>query len=395
MFNLPVELQFQCLQPLDIETLKSFRLVNKALSTLATEILFRTVSLLPTDTSAEKYTKILENERLKPLVRRIIFNTSENPDETETGACNPSELLESFASAIGAITRFPNLREVELKFARECAAGDDLWEKEVEETIEFRTEVLDMLCSALQHVEYASALTIKNLQDATADSVYASAEFQRVRDRLRKLHLQIATENEDAAPENSIEKPACHKAFEEDLPRQWFTPPLQAQLTHLTIYGTECLWGVWPFVDLRRVPTFRSLKSLSLGNFTIVHKWQLDWIVSHSDTLEELLLDDCPIIMSLYMSEEQTRSNFPELIGKPIRRNGNYTSYLTHIDLRWYSVFSRFQTGLKNLTRFAIGQGDWDEQRAFEERYELANRLLEDRYLIFDNGTGPSQWARG
>jgi hypothetical protein len=31
----------------------------------------------------------------------------------------------------------------------------------------------------------------------------------------------------------------------------------------------------------------------------------------------------------------------------------------------------------------------------FEERYELAPRLMHDRYHMFDNGIGPSQWVGG
>jgi hypothetical protein len=289
------------------------------------------------------------------------------------------------------------LREVELKFARECAA-DEAYEKDVHETEDFRAHVLqDLFFAGLNHAEHGTtnmeSLTIKNLQDATSQDVYESVDFRMVLSRLKELHLQIATESCDASPENIIQMEGCHRMFNSDLLDRWLKP-VQHQLARLTIYGTECLWGIYPLCDLRDVH-FPRLKSLSLGNFTIAHDWQIDWILSHGPTLEELILDDCPIITTLKFDEDMAKLNWPDL--KPFRsgKDSWYGScdYWKDVDLRWHHVFPRFQSGLPHLRRFAIGRGNWLEQTMFEERYEMMPSLVPERYYMFDGGIGPSQWV--
>ncbi|KAL1605209.1 hypothetical protein SLS60_004753 [Paraconiothyrium brasiliense] len=418
-FSLPVELQRQCLQSLDVKTLRCFRLVNKSVSTLATEILFGTVRLYhpeqgidllddesDEDTekgipeSVQKYNNILENDSLCPLVRTVIFYTFDpnNNDEDDYDQ-SESDLDESYEKSLKSVSRFPNLREVRMVFSRICAVDNEMsaWTKDVAETVSFRTDVLNALLKGLcvnqkHSMPHFDSLTIKNLQDHISDSVYDSLVFAPVLRKLRRLNLCIATESDDAAPEHDINKPGCHKMFNNDLCTRWLAP-LQGQLTHLSLYATQCLWGFWPFCDLRPLH-FPHLQSLSLGNWTIAHEWQIDWILSHGATVEELLLDDCPIITAAYLGEEHVNTHFPGLEPLHVSERG-WKIFIKELDLRWHHVFPRFSTGLPKLRHFAIGQGEWYEQKMFEERHELAPRLIHDRYYIFDNGIGPSQWVGG
>jgi hypothetical protein len=396
MFRLPVELQRHCVRFLNSETLRVLRLVSKTALPLGTEYLFSTLNVLPTESSARNYINVLENATLNPLVRRVIFNTSENPEDPGQ---KESELLDSFEEAMHNVGRFPKLREIEVRFASECIredGEDGLYglAKDVAETTTFRTEVLKSFFRGLNHAEHPAttcdSLTIKNLQDWTDEEIYESENFQAVCKRLKRLHLQIATESDDASPENSIEKPGCHHGFTEDLPDRWLKP-LQSQLTHLTIYGTECFWGMWPFCDLRGIH-FPKLKSLALGNFTFVHDWQVDWILSHGHTLKELVLDDCPIVTVLDLDEAHIVPNWPDL---PLIQGDDYDCYIKYVDLRWHQVLHRFQYGLPHLTHFTLGQGDWSNQTMFEERYEMLPRSLPCRYYMFEHDVGPSQWIGG
>ncbi|KAF2737493.1 hypothetical protein EJ04DRAFT_510349 [Polyplosphaeria fusca] len=392
MFQLPVELQRQCIETLDVESLKHLRLTARGLLDVSTEVLFYTVSLLPTDESAAKYTKVLGDGRFRSLVRRVIFNTSVDPlDEYET---EESELIGSFEEATRAVAYFGNVREVELKFAVNCGSdrGEPTysWEKEVPETLDFRSNILHTFFYALQAAKGVECLTIKNLQDDTDMEVYESGEFKVVRDRLKKLHLQITTETSDAAPENNITFEACHRMFTDDLFDHWLKPT-QDQLTHLTIYGTHCYWGIWPYSDLRQVH-FPQLKSLSLGNLTIAHDWQVEWITGHGDTLEQLVMDDCPIVVELRMERTEALANWADL--RPAEeQEGGYPVYLHTVSIRWHDIFLRFQSGLPRLQHFACGHGDWDEGTMLEGRYEMVAALEDSRYVAFECGIGPSQWV--
>ena len=77
MLRLPVELRRLCIEPLDddADTLKELRLVNKEVGTLATEVLFRTAVLNPTDESAKTFTKLMRSKHNK-YVTRVVINAS-------------------------------------------------------------------------------------------------------------------------------------------------------------------------------------------------------------------------------------------------------------------------------------------------------------------------------
>jgi hypothetical protein len=393
MFNLPVELQRHCVQYLDVATLKSLRTVNKSILALATEALFHTVSLFHHDESATRYTQILEDSKLSPLVRKVVFDTSNSENEHLDGN-EEKDLNEEFRVAMRVVGKFENLCEVELKFSDECAAEDMDWEKEVQETVEFRTRVLKKFFKSLNIASHPAlkveSLTVDNLQDHTLPEIYENENFVAVRSRLKSLALRIATETDDASPESSIHMSACHEMFNKNLIEHWLKP-LQSQLTQLTIY-CDTYWGVFPYCDLRQV-RFPQLKSLSLGNFSIVHHWQIDWILSHGSTLEELVLDDCPIVITLKVEATLWNENFPEPMLK--FRNANANAYVTAIKdiaIRWYEIFSCFRKELPNLRKFVTGHGKWAESVCFKERYELLPALIMGRYILFDIGIGPSQW---
>jgi hypothetical protein len=393
MFNLPVELQRHCVQYLDVATLKSLRTVNKSVFALATEALFHTVSLLHSDESASKYTQILEDSKLSPLVRKVIFDTS-SPEDENLPSNEEKDLNEEFRVAMRMVGKFENLCEVELKFSEECAAEDKHWEKEVQETVEFRRRVMKKFFKSLNIATHPAlkveSLTIENLQDHTPLEIYEDENFVAVRSRLKSLALRIVTETDDASPECSIHMSACHKMFTEDLIRHWLKP-LQSQLTQLTIY-CDTYWGVFPYCDLRQI-YFPQLKSLLLGNFSIVHHWQIDWILSHGSTLEVLILDDCPIVIALNVGVTLCNQNFPELM--PKFRNANADKVfdvVKDVAIRWHEIFPRFQKELPSLRRFASAHGNWLERLCFKERYELLPALIIGRYVVFDIGIGPSQW---
>jgi hypothetical protein len=343
MLHLPVELQRQCVEKANFETLRALRLVDKAISTIASELLFHTVNLLPTDESAAKFLNILEDNTLNSFVRRTIFNTSLNPED-DTHNESESEVSELFRDSINSVSRFPNVREVVLKFSRECMSDHMYFT--VAEGEKFRAAVLKIFFGAVRSAAKVDTLTIKNIHDATGGAIYETEDFKVVCSRLKKLNIQVATEYDSAAPENSLGL-AVDNDFFAVLATFWLEP-IREQLTHVTIYSAECLWGIYPRFDCD--VHFPKLKSLSLGNYTIAHNAQIKWILEHGDTLEELLLDDCPIIIAMRMEEEMAVSiaNFDD------------DCYFKLVDLRWHHVFPQFQSGLPHLKHFSIGHGDWD-----------------------------------
>ncbi|KAF2873828.1 hypothetical protein BDV95DRAFT_354359 [Massariosphaeria phaeospora] len=375
-FQFPLELQQQCVQSLDVATLKSFRTVSKRALPLATEVLFDTVNLLPTNASAAKYSHILNNAQLNPLVRRAIFNTS---DPAVLDRRGDPEFLDSFKDAMCSMTRFRHLKNVELKFAGACGRHGP-WAFLVLESNVFRVCVLKAFFAGLEPIIQLESLTIKNLQVGTHESVYNWDSFQSVISKVKRLHLQIASETLNHQGRYREFRHAQH-FFQADLAPRWLQPT-HAQLTHLTLYAGQMKWGFWPSCDLRSIH-FPALKSLALGNWTIVHEWQIEWLLSHGSTLVELVPDDCPIVTALMMNDQQITLHWPDLPNLCQRGGGHY---FKEVALRWHHALPRFQSALPRLCYFAMGRGDWVAQTMFEDRYDMLTRCHWGRYCMFDRG---------
>lgn len=76
----------------------------------------------------------------------------------------------------------------------------------VTEEVELRAKILCNLFKALDHPHLkVETLSIENLQDDSA-GVYDQPSFQNVRNKLKRLHLKIATEHSNAS-EHDIDIP--------------------------------------------------------------------------------------------------------------------------------------------------------------------------------------------
>jgi hypothetical protein len=390
MLILPVELRRSCLSFLkyDAEALRALRLTNKDLSILATEVLFRIAVLNHSDESAGRLMNLMKSP-FRGIIHRVVINTSDDPENTGE---EEMEVNTSFGQAIVLLKELDKLEAVELKFAPECEADPD-WATGVAETEQFRGNVLELLFQGLCQADRPIALTIKNLQDSHDHNLFAREDFLAVRRRLNQLHVQIATECNELCDE-AIEAEALHDGFTHALPNIWLKPPTD-QLTRLSIFG-DVLWGVWPLVDFREIRPFSQLKSLAFGNFTIAFDWQIDWIIAHSSTLQELIFDDCTLVTALSLREEQAQVLFPG--HAPTCVEDGETKFLVHVSLRWHAILNRLHAELRQLLHFTLGSGDWSGGQAFEQRYELAWSSAAIDYCMFEHEVrhyGGDNWIGG
>lgn len=60
-----------------------------------------------------------------------------------------------------------------------------------------------------------------------------------------------------------------------------------------------------------------SLVSLALGNFSVYHDWQVDWITSRGEDLEELILNDACIVYATIMPREILEAHWPNAVPNP------------------------------------------------------------------------------
>ncbi|KAM0723991.1 hypothetical protein Q7P37_000982 [Cladosporium fusiforme] len=423
IFDLPDELLVLCSDRIDMFAARALRSTCKRLTPMATKRLFHHLHILPTTESANKARAILGNKDLMPLVTTISMQATLDDAEAEPHAfwdvprwreddpeyANDAEhgievngiVSPTFKAMLSDIGLFTNLRRVEVHFDWEVeGAENDLSGGHNKEWVEYRQPFLSNVFRALNHQEHPAfkvhSLSIRNLHDLSDYGLLQSDDFKAIVSRLDTLELSIATQDNEASPEGNIDFPERHRFFGKDLIDYWLVP-VRENLVNLKIY-CNCYWGYLPKCDLRGLH-FPRLKSLAFGNMTFTHDWQLDWIIQHGETLESLILDDCPIIHDACMYHTLGHDRYVVLrdngTPSPEWHGGKEWTYSS----RWHDYFGKLAAGLPHLRHFGIGHGPWagcvgedNATDAFEAAAQLPAQLIAARYAYFHGGTGPSQW---
>jgi hypothetical protein len=274
----------------------------------------------------------------------------------------------------------PNLKKLTVDNAYGCA--DD------------HCASLDLAFTTLLTSASINTVTIKHLQDSCKIEGPNISQFPKT---LKKLHLSVATWYDLASPDQDLELSHRHQFFNIRLNAVWLRP-LHSQLTHLTLH-CNTYWGVYPQWQPGNLH-FPQLKSLAFGSWTIAYDWQIAFITSHGETLEQLIFTYCPILHALRMTPRQCKNSWQEHVpgtgrGKPYTDN-----FFT--ELRWHIVLKGFESKLLKLKDFSMARGtkgrrvwfhaDLSGDEAFEARYIQAPRIDASRYAIFDYGNGPAEW---
>ncbi|KAJ6104256.1 hypothetical protein N7523_010576 [Penicillium sp. IBT 18751x] len=372
----------------DLKSLKSLRLTNHLLSSYASRCLFRVIHLYCDEESCKNFEAVASHPVYKGTVQRIHLNTVTVDYDTDDEEEIPPPRV--WRKPLKKLEQFSNLQSVVLRFDKNCAEDPDFADKPQTEL--YRRTVMQWLFAELASLDQPlKELAIQNHQNVPPRNNKLTEQIGQVLQHLTSLRLNVVHELCDAAPETEIEKPAPHDFFTRVLPSIWLKPAM-GSLENLALYSTF-YWGAYPKVNLDGVH-FPQLKSLSLGHFSFVDDKQLDWILGHSETLQELYLDDCPILISMRFFEfESNLSNcqIPKSNMEIQDRNGQQEFHHTY-PRRWHEMFSSIQRGLPHLRRFGFGVSEsWHRfVLPFESEREIVQALMQDRYLAFDGGTGPS-----
>lgn len=343
---------------------------------------FKYIHVTPDESTHQKFRSILADPQLSQDVQSIKFTTSRNPYKMHDEYNNDEEesvLSESYEQIIRSIGQFPNLRFLRVEFSEVCSVFDqDAFRTDAEESVEFRDKVMDTVFSSLNDPEYPTtnlqALAFRNLQNVNNLELTSSPKFISTLNRLSSLRLGIVTEYDEASPESSWLLPQLYDFFAE-LPDVWLRPALSIQ--NLTIEA-DVYWGYMPKVDLRSL-YFPNLKKLVLGKYVFSHDWQLEWILSHGETLEELELHWCPILSYVYNYGPADDEKYPL---EPMYDQYPIVSHAWEYDGTWAKFFAQIESRLPNLKVFKFA--------GF--KVESYARVKEEKYIAFNRGIGPSPW---
>lgn len=407
----------------DVASLRDLRLASRVFSQMCATRLFNCVRLLPTKESAVRYDQILSTSILSKQVRKVVFQTRMVPGGSTS--CwsrqqpGPGDDYRKphpfFMDAVEQVGRFPSLTHVEIIFGNPCRAPNSY--NDATETVGFREEVLRAFYAGLNHCEHPASkvfdLSIQNLQDRNPQALINSSEdedealsnikfrkdFEQVMSRITHLGLQIATEDEEAAPEMTLDLSESHNFFGYEL-RQYWAAPIAENLVYFKLYASNMLFGIFPACNLPGLP---KLRTLILGNLSMCNEDHIDWILSHAATLEELILDNAVVAVGTVLYDEVADEASRRITYSPLAIEDGRPLYQPKLDhtlpkrrwlwlTRWHHIFGRLQHSLPNLKHFAIGHGNWDEHKAFDEAEILQNVLTDARYQYLDRGTGPDNW---
>lgn len=365
----------------DTASLKALRSVNKSCEYASTRLLFHETTLLLNSGSIRNLNDIYSSPRIRHTVTNITINTAKYTDtciDSYDWDDRDAKLKSDFEGALRKLGRLSNLKSVYFRFSDRCAGPRQRrhwWDKAVPESIAFRTDILVSLFGGLNDKDHPTPrlhkLTIENLQDWFDKEFLCCEDFKPVIQRIDDLSLQIASEVDDDAETCEI-TPASNIFFELMLPQFWHC---MERLVTLKLYGRDLYWGYHPRTLL---PTFSKLKSLTLGRMSFSSESKIDWLFSHAATLEELTLDDCPIIPAFH-HRGTTDEAHNILVVDPAGETLTWT-----YDARWHNYFDRIPKGLPNLKTFRCGFGDWYDGNAFQTSQSLGPTLWPQRYRLFD-----------
>ncbi|KAL2827845.1 hypothetical protein BDW59DRAFT_55159 [Aspergillus cavernicola] len=409
LLALPREILHRIFSFADQKSRKELRLASGLLGEIGQTWVFQTARISPVKKNWRRFQEILDHPDLAASITKIYLDTvtpeddnryytedneskegeegTEQGDEGEEYHDQEMALPRHFWRHVNRLREFPRLQSVVLRFHPECDGEDDSWHDVVQD-IPFRSAVMRKSMAVLAALpRRPQELAIQDLQNINPKDPVVVANLTKLLGGIKSLRLNIANQLDEGNGENDVEREAVHEFFP-SLSLFWLTPAA-ANLQHLTIYSS-IYFGFYPKFDLRGVH-FPQLKTLALGNHTFVHDSQLDWILSHGVTLEELYLDDCPILFEVAIYDKnRTLLDPSDLKSHPRLTGKSHASYGT----RWHDYFQAFKERLPHLQHFRFGHcPHWwvDDTTPFEKETTIDIGFHEN-YMVFCDGYGPSQY---
>ncbi|KAF2153359.1 hypothetical protein K461DRAFT_267945 [Myriangium duriaei CBS 260.36] len=420
--DLPEEISSLVIDHLSPRDLTQVRLVSKKWNAIAARCLFRTLAVLPTADSEQRFRSIVSNERLATLVKNIKLYTFKIPDiraadchsgsdygDSDAGEDfwsdeesdqeeNDTEIKRSnteFAKFLIDLKQLPNFGAIAIVFTEDCRGVEvdlDMDGGFFVEQIQGRRRKLCRIFEVFQRSGvYPRSLTIKNLQNHPDETVTANAGFQATLQKLEELHIQMTEEYHEHGPDQDIEFQEL-RTFNPHLRAEWIEP-ISNKLTSLSLYNVNN-WGVLPgYLDMTGL-NMPSLRTLALGNYTFGHDDQVDWILNQT-SLQELVLHNCMVvylidILDEYMGAWSVSTRDWEELHGPNQEEERCQAF--KYAGTWATIFGKIREALPGLRSFKFDHLERYEDLDICNTASVGVWLSPRRYVFFDSGTCPSRW---
>jgi hypothetical protein len=373
----------------------------KTLNKPAITELFKSAYLSPSDEDVSTWNHIVDHETIRRIPRHVLIRTCSIEEEDGNYEAEDSyreEAESAFEVAIVALSEFPNIDSLYIRFTKACKGRKESWyEEDPAETSSIREARLRTIFQAIKHRAANKdnrpirKLTIEHLQNYPLPEFTSSELFRDVMDQLDELHISLTQESNEHGPDHDYTKIEL-QTFPAHFLANWLKP-ISKNLKALSIYHWNENWGPFPgYFDFSGIE-FPKLESLSLGYYTLAHDNDLDWIVAIKP-LRKLTLQNCMIASYLRIHDENMAEwKMPTRDWTPLPSQEDGDGEFKY-DGRWSTYLDRIADGLPNLVDFRFDQGGGfrDKPYSIDRRGDCGVRIFPKRYVVFDNGILPTHW---
>ncbi|VTT64987.1 unnamed protein product [Fusarium fujikuroi] len=117
-------------------------------------------------------------------------------------------------------------------------------------------------------------------------------------------------------------------------------------------------------MNLYEIGMLPRLKVLALGQYVFTDKRQTDWIATigesnASGALQELYLDDCPILFKARQHSPLTSDGYPD--PRAVMKDNYATAVTKEYDIKWHNVLETWRGPRMQYLKYDIGMcWSWD-----------------------------------
>ncbi|KAF4343801.1 hypothetical protein FBEOM_2235 [Fusarium beomiforme] len=408
------------------------RLASRQLCQAATPHALKSLYLRAYGRSSENFKNIARSTTLRTFVKEVSIDTWIGP-VYEHHANGSYDVPQDFLNTLPYLQYYQNITRSHMRFSEYCGYNrfDDraTW-TDIEASWPFRYKILDTVSHCITgmwtkakqiqidqkvkgdrvlkhlvpdynddfpdlptgHVMKIKEFTVSNLADYNDPNLLQSKAWGQLLHLPTLVGLKLLVTKEHYSPE--YRHVICEEKYDffQTLPSTYLTPSLASKLQVLSLFYID-FWGWFPRIDLAQVGPMPQLRILALGHYVFTHKTQTDWIASlgtgnRSGGLEELYLDDCPILYEADQYGPLTADGYPvpRTVIEGFQQHGHRSSTTTY-GMRWHHVLTEWKRSMKGLKRFVMGHGNWQNAnlvtKATKEREEYAHLSYDERERRF------------
>ncbi|PLN84720.1 hypothetical protein BDW42DRAFT_199214 [Aspergillus taichungensis] len=365
--TLPEEILLLIFDFVNRPSLKSLRYTCRRISAPATERLFQSILLYPHDKSIDRLVSIANSDtHLSQIPRHVRFEPYQEGHYVIHDLDDPNS--PNWGAVSSQFGKLPRLDSVTLHFTNKCPDGS--YNQLVVGYYYLRMKIIDDFFGAVvKMAPLPRKLTIGIINEIPPEDSHGySARIRRVLGRLHTFRLGILCK--DLPSDSYLETPS-----------KWLQPAAAAlRKLDLMFCGDQPAWSIFSVEDVH----FPQLRSLTLRGCTFTADAQVEWILSHADTLGELVLERCRILIHADIRENSTGKASFEAVGmKFTTKSGHPNRVEGMYGMRWNKMLALFGERLGQLRRFRMGWNRRDADGWCEDTMPVRSSVHPCRYASY------------